>query len=174
MSRPLPPPGGRRGPGSRSRGRLSPVVLAGWLFADLLLVLVVVTMADRSDPLAAEPTPKKSGSASASPSPSPTPTGPRSVERGWKEFDVSGRSEKSLVRQIRKDTDRWSGRTAAIVLTFGGTIRGEVYARKVNRLLPQARPRMFDKKDTATDDFHNTGKRADSATVRVYFYTAPK
>ncbi|MFG3258306.1 hypothetical protein [Streptomyces sp. NPDC048172] len=169
MNRPLPPPG--RPLRSRSRGRLSPVMLAGWLFADLLLVLVIVTMADRSDPLAAaEPKPSKSDGAS----PSPTPTGPRSVERKWEEFEVSGRNDKGLVRQIKKDTDRWSGRTAAIVLTFGGTIQGEVYAKKVNRLLSRARPGMFDKKDTATDNFHNTGKRANSATVRVYFYTAPR
>lgn len=174
-----PPPPGR--PRRRTRGRLNLVALAGWLFADLLLVLTVVMLADRADPLAAEPEPTKSGGpSSASPSPtsspsaSPSPTGPRSVESKWVTFEVRGTGEKDLVRQIRKDTERWSGRKAAMVLTFGGTQSGDAYARKVNRLLYKARPGMFSAKATASDDFHDLSSPPNSARLRVYFYTAPR
>ncbi|MFF8640810.1 hypothetical protein [Streptomyces sp. NPDC015345] len=154
----------------RGRGkRLGVVALAGWLFADLLLVLALVSMADRPDPQADDrpkPSPSKGGS------PSPTPTGPRSVDRHPEEFKVSGRDKGDLVSQIAKGTRKWSGRTAALVLTFGGGPNGTVYAHRVNGLLGKGRPDMFTKK-TATDDFHNLGKRPETAVVRVYFYTAP-
>ena len=34
--------------------RFNPLHLAGWLFADMLLVLALVSMGDRGDPLAAQ------------------------------------------------------------------------------------------------------------------------
>ncbi|MEU7580296.1 hypothetical protein AB0B50_22170 [Streptomyces sp. NPDC041068] len=156
-------------PGRRRTGRLGAVMLAGWLFADLLLVLALVSMADRPDPQAddrPEPGPSKTGE------PSKKPTGPRSVDRNPQEFEVSGRKKGDLVRQIAKDTRKWSGREAALVLTFGGSSNGTVYAHRVNGLLDEARPEMFTKK-TATDDYHSLGKPAETAVVRVYFYTAP-
>ncbi|MFK4065629.1 hypothetical protein [Streptomyces sp. NPDC029674] len=153
----------------RRGGRPGVVVLAGWLFADLLLVLALVSMADRPDPQADDrpkPRPSKGGSAT------PTPAGPRAVDRHPQEFEVSGRSKGDLVKQIAKDTRKWSGREAALVLTFGGSSNGTVYAHRVNGLLGKARPEMFTAK-TATDDYHSLGKRAETAVVRVYFYTAP-
>ncbi|MGV9877818.1 hypothetical protein [Streptomyces sp. NPDC003006] len=159
-----------RGRVARRRGRrLGVVVLAGWLFADLLLVLALVSMADRPDPQADDrrkPSPSRGGT------PSPTPTGPRSVDRNPEEFRVSGGDKGALVSQISKGTRKWPGRTAALVLTFGGGPNGTVYAHRVNALLGKGRPEMFTKK-TATDDFHNLGKSPETAVVRVYFYTAP-
>ncbi|WP_167532745.1 hypothetical protein [Streptomyces alboniger] len=159
-----------RGRPVRGRGnRFSVVFLAGWLFADLLLVLALVSMADRPDPQADDrpkPPPSKGGK------PSPTPTGPLAVDRDPQEFQVSGRGKGDLVAQISKGTRKWSGRRAALVLTFGGGPNGTVYAHRVNGLLGKGRPDMFTKK-TATDDFHNLGKRPETAVVRVYFYTAP-
>lgn len=145
------------------------VVLAGWLFADLLLVLALVSMGDRPDPkLPEHPRPSRS----KGPDPTRTPTAPRSVDRHPQEFEVSGDDKGDLVRQIAKDTRKWSGREAALVLTFGGSSNGTVYAHRVNRLLGTARPEMFTAK-TATDDYHSLGRSAETAVVRVYFYTAP-
>ncbi|MEU8955182.1 hypothetical protein AB0C93_12845 [Streptomyces sp. NPDC048518] len=159
-----------RGRASRRRGgRMGVVVLAGWLFADLLLVLALVSMGDRPDPKIPEhpkPSPSKTGS------PSHKPTGPRSVDRHPQEFQVSGDDKGDLVKEIGKDTRKWSGREAALVLTFGGSSNGTVYAHRVNGLLGRARPAMFTKK-TVTDDYHSLGRPAETAVVRVYFYTAP-
>ncbi|MFI6088703.1 hypothetical protein [Streptomyces sp. NPDC051218] len=154
---------------TRRRGRISVVVLAGWLFADLLLVLALVSMADRPDPLADRP---KASKESPKPSPSPTPTGPRSVELQPEEFRVKGTDKGDLAAQIHKSTGKWAGREAALVLTFGGSRSGEAYAHRVNSLLNKGRPGMFTKK-TATDDFHKLGDPVSTATVRVYFYTVP-
>ncbi|MCX5051830.1 MULTISPECIES: hypothetical protein [unclassified Streptomyces] len=149
------------------------VVLAGWLFADLLLVLALVSMADRPDPLAAvKPRPSASASASASPSPSPSPTGPQGVSRSPVKFKVHGTDKGDLQRQLRSATARWKGRTAALVLTFGGGNGGTEYAHHVNSLLTKARPGMFGGR-MATDDFLNLGEAANTAIVRVYFYTQP-
>ncbi|MEU6253663.1 hypothetical protein [Streptomyces sp. NPDC047043] len=152
-----------RGPGA--------VVLAGWLFADLLLVLALVSMADRPDPLAnARPKPSASASDSASPSPSPSPTGPQGVSKTPQQFRVHGTDKKALERQIRSGTAKWKGRTAALVLTFGGGQNGTVYAHNVNGLLSKARSDMFGRR-MATDDFHDLSETPDTALVRVYFYT---
>lgn len=147
------------------------VVLAGWLFADLLLVLALVSMADRPDPLANRP--KASGERKKpSSSPSPTPTGPRSVELRPEVFRVKGTDKSDLKKQIHKNTGKWAGREAALVLTFGGSANGEAYAHRVNSMLGKGRPGMFTKK-TATDDFHQLGDPVSTAKVRVYFYTTP-
>ncbi|GAA4126813.1 hypothetical protein [Actinomadura keratinilytica] len=157
----------------RAGGRLSAVgiaALAGWLFADMLLVLAVVTMADRPDPLAAASPGPSGGGASAGPS--PTPTGPRSLVKKAEKFEVAGTDEDDLVRQIRRKTERWAGREAALVLTFGGSSGGNRYAHRVNSLLGKARPKMFTR-DTATEDYHALDAPADTASLTVYFYTSP-
>ncbi|MFD3518874.1 hypothetical protein [Streptomyces sp. NPDC058653] len=174
MSRPVRRVGQLAG-GVRRRGRLGVVMLAGWLFADLVLVLALVSMADRPDPLAARATgrPTPSPSRSASPSPTPSPVGPRSVELKPQQIRVKGNDSEDIVAQINKGTKKWPGRTAALVLTFGGSQGGTEYAHRVNSLLSKARPEMFSKK-TATDDFHALGEPADTATIRIYFYTRPR
>ncbi|MGA4838957.1 hypothetical protein [Streptomyces sp. G45] len=159
----------RRG---RARGgRVAGVVLAGWLFADLLLVLALVSMADRPDPLA-NPRPKDSASAKEKDRDKKKPTGPPSVERRPEEFRVRGTDRGGIVSQIGRSTREWKGRRAALVLTFGGGQSGTVYAHRVNSLLSKGRPGMFTSK-TATDDFHDLSSRPDTAVVRVYFFTRP-
>ncbi|MEV0775291.1 hypothetical protein ACIBLA_06165 [Streptomyces sp. NPDC050433] len=157
----------------RRGGRPGVVMLAGWLFADLVLVLALVSMADRPDPLAARPAARPSPSNSPSPSPTPSPAGPRSVELKPVQIRVKGGASKDIVAQINKGTKKWPGRTAALVLTFGGSQGGTEYAHRVNSLLSKARPEMFSKK-TATDDFHDLGEPANSAIIRIYFYTSPR
>ncbi|MGW2642907.1 hypothetical protein [Streptomyces sp. NPDC001348] len=155
----------------RRRGRLGTIALAGWLFADFLLVLALVAMGDQADPLAnRHPQPRPT--AVHSPTPSPTPTGPRSVSKRRFEFHVSGTDDSSLIRQIKKATKARTGQEAAFVLTFGGTRDGTEYARRINKLLHRAQPRMFGR-NTATEDFLNLTAEADTARLWVYYYTSP-
>ncbi|WUH92838.1 hypothetical protein OG900_23845 [Streptomyces sp. NBC_00433] len=155
---------------------MGPLALAGWLFADFLLVLALVAMGDQADPLAEQrPTPRPSPTHTAKPKPKPTttPAGPRSVMKSRFEFRVSGTDDASLIRQIRNATASHGTQQAAFVLTFGGTQNGTAYARRVNALLQTARPRMFDR-DTATEDFLNLQAASNTAKVWVYFYTTPR
>lgn len=157
----------------RKRFRFNPVHLAGWLFADMLLVLALVSMGDRGDPLAATatgPTPE----ASASPKPTPTPTGPRSVERKPVKMDVTAASgaDDAVVTQLRQKTRQYEGRTAAFVLTFGNdpdTAAGQAYAKRINKALKAARPDMF--RGATTRDFWHGGP-AGSADLEIYFFTS--
>lgn len=159
----------------RRRGRLGTTALAGWLFADFLLVLALVAMGDQADPLAEKrPTPHPTvSSPNPKPKPKPTRSGPRSVAKTRYVFSVSGTDNASLQRQIAKATQRRTGQEAAFVLTFGGTRDGTAYARRINVLLHRARPAMFTQ-DTATEDFLQLDAKADTASLWVYFYTAPR
>jgi hypothetical protein len=94
------------------------------------------------------------------------------VSRSPIKFKVHGTDKGSLQRQLRSATAKWKGRTAALVLTFGGGQGGTVYAHRVNGQLSKARPDMFGKR-MATDDFLDLSASANTAVVRVYFYTQP-
>jgi hypothetical protein len=158
------------------RRRFTPLHLAGWLFADMLLVLALVSMGDRGDPQAARAAARTSpspGTPSPSPSPSQTPSGPRSVERRPVKLHVAAASGDTtrMVRQLRAATARYKGRSAAFVLTFGQAPdpgAGQVYAREVNGSLRRARPAMFS--DATTRDFWNGGASG-TADLEIYFYT---
>lgn len=176
MSRPARPARTAR-PARRWTGHPGTVALAGWLFADLLLVLALVSMADRPDPPAARRTsahPSASASAppSASAKPPPPPSGPRAVEQSPGKFEVDGGDRADLIEQIERETKRFGDREAAFVLTFGGGTGGTGYAHRVNALLGGARPGMFTV-DTATEDFLDLGARPSTARLWVYFYSPP-
>lgn len=155
--------------------RFNPLHLAGWLFADMLLVLALVSMGDRGDPLAAQAAtrPSPSPGAELSPEASPTPQGPRSVERKPVKVHVTATVDDTarMVKQLRAATARYEGRAAAFVLTFGQAPEpgdGQTYAREINKSLRKARPDMFT--DATTRDFWNGGS-AGSADLEIYFYT---
>lgn len=161
----------------KRRFRFTPLHLAGWLFADMLLVLALVSMGDRGDPLAAQTDAKPSKSTVATPSrepnPTPTPTGPRSVARKPVKVRVTAAVGDStrMARQLRAATTRYEGREAAFVLTFGQAPEpgdGQAYAREVNKALRKARPDVFT--DATTRDFWNGGPSG-SADLEIYFYT---
>ncbi|WP_255308239.1 hypothetical protein [Streptomyces marincola] len=163
----------RRG---RPRRRMGLMALAGWLFADLLLVLALVSMSGQADPLAAgEPDPEvpEPTEPADPPAEPPEPEGPRGVERDPVQFEVRGTDPAWLVEQIAAATEAWEGREAAFVLTFGGSRGGTGYAGRVNSLLNEARPDMFSP-DITREDFHDLGQPANSARLWVYFYTAPR
>ncbi|WP_234443384.1 hypothetical protein [Streptomyces sp. NRRL B-24484] len=153
--------------------------MAGWLFADMLLVLALVAMGDQGDPVAAEravhpslPASPHPGASTGGPaSPSPTGNGPRGVEHDPVTVRVSG-DEAAATEQIRAATEAYRGRQAAVVLTFGSNRDpglGQAYAHTVNGLLPQARPEMF--AATTTRDFISLEDNPRHASLEIYFYT---
>ncbi|WP_371100475.1 hypothetical protein [Streptomyces sp. PU_AKi4] len=159
----------------KRRFRFTPLHLAGWLFADMLLVLALVSMGDRGDPLAAQADakPSKPAAVKPSPTPSPTPTGPRSVARKPVKVRLTAAvgDTARMVKQLRAATTRYEGREAAFILTFGQASEpsdGQAYAREVNKALRKARPDMFT--DATTRDFWNGGPSG-SADLEIYFYT---
>ncbi|MEU5403386.1 hypothetical protein ABZ348_29325 [Streptomyces sp. NPDC005963] len=113
---------------------------AGWLFADLLLVIAVIALggqwttptADDRSAVSASPTARPSASASSVPSPSPTPaasTAQPGLDPDSEEFDVTGDApgllagRSTAVREIRDEVTEairaHPGKTAALVIVWG-------------------------------------------------------
>ncbi|GGZ26302.1 hypothetical protein [Streptomyces nitrosporeus] len=154
--------------------RFNPMHLAGWLFADLLLVLALVAMGDRGDPLAAAARPSASPSAEPAPAKSRKPTGPRAVQQKPVKVSITAApgDRRRIEQRLRAVTAPYKGRQAAFVLTFGRHAdpgAGGAYAHEVNSLLKKARPGMFE--DTTTRDFWKGGASSGHADLEIYFYT---
>ncbi|MEV6198107.1 hypothetical protein AB0M19_37645 [Streptomyces sp. NPDC051920] len=152
-------------------GRFQPLHMAGWLFADMLLVLALVAMGDQGDPQAAE---KRPGSSSSATAKKPRHTGPRAVVRTPVRVavDAADGDDEGIVRGLRAATARYRGRQAAFVLTFGRHTdpgAGGRYAHEVNALLEKARPDMF--RAATTRDFWKGGASPGHADIEIYFYT---
>ncbi|MFF2996800.1 hypothetical protein ACFVTC_19875 [Streptomyces sp. NPDC057950] len=131
---------------NRRSGRATVPYLAGWLFADVLLVIVLVVLGgertrhDRAAAQDASPTPAPTPTAGRSPSPGPTATPTRTQRARPGGLDPVTRSitvqtdadalvggsksaKADLERQIADGIERFKGRTAAFVMVFG-TVRG--------------------------------------------------
>jgi hypothetical protein len=182
----------------RSRGRTarptqrSTATLAGWLFADLILVLMLVMMASQPDPLA-NPTVAATHRASPSPSPSPSPTptptpaAPRTLDLKPVVIHVDGPGtpNSQIVSSIQSQLSGYQGQQAGMVLVFGdGSCIGPdtQYADTVIGLLgqvyPDADPPMFPA-STVTRPFINggdggdcSGDSATGADLDVYYFTS--
>ncbi|QGV80284.1 hypothetical protein [Streptomyces ficellus] len=163
--------------GRAARVRFNPLHLAGWLFADMLLVLALVAMGDQGDSVKAAEAAKKPGaspSASGKPRPKPSPTGPRAVLRKPVNvaIDAAPGDRDRIVERLRAVTARHAGRQAAFVLTFGRHADpgpGGAYAHEVNSLLAEARPGMFE--GATTRDFWKGGASGGHADIEIYFYS---
>ncbi|MFB7937399.1 hypothetical protein [Streptomyces sp. NPDC056049] len=154
--------------------RFNPLHLAGWLFADMLLVLALVAMGDRGDPLAAEARPGASASPKPGASKPAKPKGPRAVVRTPVKVSIAAApGDRTAMRnRLREVTAKYAGRQAAFVLTFGrhpDPGAGGTYASEVNSQLAKARPDMF--KGTTTRDFWKGGTSGGRADIEIYFYT---
>lgn len=156
--------------------RFNPLHLAGWLFADMLLVLALVAMGDQGDPQAAEAGPTPSASASGKPTPSKSPghKGPRAVTRTPVKvsIDAAQGDRDRIEKRLRAVTEKYRGRQAAFVLTFGRNSdpgAGGAYAHQVNSLLTKARPDMF--RNATTRDFWKGAATGGHADIEIYFYT---
>lgn len=175
-----------RPPGPRIPRERALAALAGWLFADLMLVIVIVAMGGQSDPLAAgapklvvstrhaSPTPKPTPT-TAKPSPSPTFTGPPSLERTPQVFDVQAAQgdDATLTRQITAALARYRGRRAGFVMTFGwGSDSGSdtAYATEVNGLLNRIAPGIFPV-GTPEQAFIDLGSPSGGAKVEIFLFT---
>ncbi len=173
---------------SRIPGQRPLIGLAGWLFADLMLVIAIVAMGSQPDPLAAAKprpapsTPRPSPSRTPpkptpSPTPSPTrkPAGPPSLEQTPVIFDVHAAAgdTAALTGQLEANLARYQGRHAGIVETFGwGPDPGAdtAYAAEVNGLLDRIAPGLFPA-GTPEEDYIDLGSATDGAEVKIYLFT---
>ncbi|MGW0555930.1 hypothetical protein ACWDZ6_17260 [Streptomyces sp. NPDC002926] len=170
--------------------------VAGWLFADLLLVMVVVTLggettkgagAHNQPELTAGPTSTTTPTVSA-PAPG-TPAGgldphTRSISVRTDPGDLVGGSDTaaaSIRRQVVQKAEQFQGERAAFVIVFGNAGRlpgGAVdtrssteYAEAVARLLPSAKPDFFPPYDEKIiRSYHNTDPRVPSGTAEIELF----
>lgn len=158
---------------SRQARRATVPYLAGWLFADVLLVIVLVVLGGEQtrhgttsahDPTPA-PTPAPTARRTPSPAPTATPTRrarPSGLDPQTRSITVhtdadalvagSKSAKADLERQVAKGIARFKGRTAAFVMVFG-TVHGaggavdsglsDTYATAVARTLPKTEPAFF-------------------------------
>lgn len=168
-------------------GITAPLLLAGWLFADLLLGLTIIMLGAQAPPPRpagaqgkASASPSPSGSVSPSPTPTACPT--RIAGVGAKpvkiKFSVNpGASDADLTRQVkselRKHRKQLAGRHAGMVLTFGadgGTGAGVRLATRVNGAISRAYPSIFGR--AATRNFHDLAAPPGSISMEIYFVTS--
>ncbi|THA74360.1 hypothetical protein [Streptomyces sp. A0592] len=181
---------------SREPGRPGGTYLAGWLFADLLLVIVLVVLGSEVPAAAPDPHPSPTATATAAPdpshSPSPTPSDtarpggldPVTVSVGVRldpDALIAGRPSETaaLTRQVNEEIKRYEGRTAAFVMVFGtvrsggavDTGRSDAYATAVARQLPQAAPRFFPPySEKIIRGYHDSGQAIPSGTARIELF----
>ncbi|MFF9978651.1 hypothetical protein [Streptomyces erythrochromogenes] len=183
---------------SRDSGRPGGTYLAGWLFADLLLVIVLVVLGSEVPAAAPDPHPSPTAAATAAPdpsrssSPSPAPADtarpggldPVTVSVGIRldpDALIAGRPSETaeLTRQVNEEIKRYTGRTAAFVMVFGtvrsggavDTGRSDAYATAVARQLPQAAPRFFPPySEKIIRGYHDSGQDIPSGTARIELF----
>ncbi|MFJ9548155.1 hypothetical protein [Streptomyces erythrochromogenes] len=181
---------------SRDSGRPGGTYLAGWLFADLLLVIVLVVLGSEVPAAAPDPHPSPTAAATAAPdpsrssSPSPADTArpggldPVTASVGVRldpDALIAGRPSETaeLTRQVNEEIKRYTGRTAAFVMVFGtvrsggavDTGRSDAYATAVARQLPQAAPRFFPPySEKIIRGYHDSGQDIPSGTARIELF----
>lgn len=174
-----------RSPQPRRRG-LTPEAIAGWLFADLLLVLFIVGLGSQVTKSVAEPRPSPSASASRKQEPKKPGmrtkpvvlsvpvradallSGPGSRQRA-----ASRALDRELSKELKSPrvAEQTEGLRAAVVLAFGQTgsdiSKGQRLARQVLGELPDIEPSLF--KGAAGKPFWN-GSATNRVELWVYLY----
>ncbi|MER5620225.1 hypothetical protein ABT061_04190 [Streptosporangium sp. NPDC002544] len=156
----------------------APVLLVGWLFADLLLGLTVIMLGAQAPPPV--PVTPVAGAGTESPTPSASPCANRVGGVQAKPVKVSfqvspGAGDKVLTGQVKKKLLRYrkhlAGRQAGMVLTFGagGAGEGVRLATRVNTALGTAYPKIFG--TAATRNFHDLAAASGSISMEIYFVT---
>ncbi|MFJ2033734.1 hypothetical protein [Streptosporangium sp. NPDC087985] len=159
----------------------TPILLAGWLFADLLLGLTIIMLGAQTPPpapvipLAGESTATPTPASSPSPSPCATRVGGVQAEPTKVAFRVRpGADDGVLAVQVKKKLLRYkkhlAGRHAGMVLTFGadgGAGEGVRLATRVNTALGTAYPNIFG--TAATRNFHDLSAPSGSISMEIYF-----
>lgn len=153
--------------------------LVGWLFADLMLVIMIVALGSQPDPdLVAKPQPTPTTS-TPTPTPSPTTTsalvGPQAVDKVPVQFTVDNSGGTSGLR--KQLTDRlapYRGRHAGFVLTFGWGPSAQAdtaYATSINTLLATIDPVMFPSGTVLRPFVDLDHAKTGTAEIQIYFYT---
>jgi hypothetical protein len=171
---------GRQRSGRQAEGGVTPVHLAGWLFADLLLGVVIVVLGAYALVDAKPGSAPSAAASSATTGPGTGSSLPGVSQRPYV-VDVpvdtaallrrDAREEERLAAALTKRTEAIRSRHAGIVLTFGydpNIARGQRLAGTVNRVLESARPRVLE--GAATRDLANLSGR-DRVRIEIYLFT---
>lgn len=176
-------------PGLRgARNTSFATMLAGWLFADLLLVLFLIGLGSVPSAPTAEPTPTPTPTASPTPTPTPTPTpeAPLGLERtpvtltvrvnAWELLNPATRpgAATEIQRQIAEEAQRAGFRdvTAGMVLIWGfapDVNDGIQIAEVVGGELAGANPEVF---QNATHRAFWKGGPTGKVDLEVYLLSA--
>ncbi|MER6826995.1 hypothetical protein ABT352_13505 [Streptosporangium sp. NPDC000563] len=165
------------------RRSFTPILLAGWLFADLLLGLTIIMLGAQAPP----PRPvvpvagKGSGTPTPTPSPTPSPCATRIGGVGAKPTKITfrvnpGADDNALAAKVRRELlkhrKHLAGRHAGMVLTFGANgVAGEGVhlATRINTALRKTYPNIF--RTAATRNFHDLSAPSGSISMEIYFVT---
>ncbi len=159
--------------------------MAGWLFADLALLLFIITVVVAADFPAEETAAVEEPSSSPSPEPSPTPTAEPGVEPEPRVFyvdtDASGivsgdeKAVGDLVDELEEDFDALldQGYKVGFALTFGGAADpgyGGDIAESANEALVRFFPELFG--DAPTRHFWTSSNKegVDVGTLQIELY----
>ncbi|MFE3458128.1 hypothetical protein ACFXKD_11325 [Nocardiopsis aegyptia] len=160
----------------RNRGLSLPAVaIAGWLFADLLLAFLIITLGTEST-VASEPATTAEAAEEAEevdPGPHGLDLEPVVVELEGVSPSGAASGSEGVVRELREALaeEELQGRVAGMVLTFGangGASEGERFASDVNELLPETYPGVFD--DAVTRTFHSLSGPPGWLRLEIYLF----
>lgn len=171
----------------RRRGAASggdSALLAGWLFADLLLALfVIVLAATPGDPSAARATEDSTTTTTTTtttlpPAPKGISTVPNVVEVNVNRaaFVAGDPGERARVAdevRARLAEQGLAGRRAGLVLSFGGGNAGVSLARSFNEMLGASFPVEFgagDSRGAIFRDYKEDARPAESVKSEIFFY----
>lgn len=157
--------------------------VAGWVFADLLLVLFLVGLGS-AIPAEPEPEPEPKAHKTEKPPKKPDPPivgmqtipvvatvrhDPRAVANGGPRSAAA----RVLCSKVRREMEALKGERAALVLLFGGApdvVQGQDSARAVARQLECAAPHVFTAR-TPTRPFWDGGLPLGQVRLEVFLFT---
>jgi hypothetical protein len=161
-------------------GFLSPESLAGWIFADIIIVLFIVGLGSAAAP----EIPKTAPSPTAKPPPKPTPrivgmrTSPSITYVNYDPSALLAAGAEAKPEQdrvclgLRAATRAFRGNRAALVLIFGGGQdigAAEAAATAVSKQLTCADGPLF--RGTVSRPFWDGGLQAGSARLEIFMFT---
>jgi len=162
-------------PSFRRHGRISPEALAGWVFADIMIVLFLVGLGSAAPPEIPPPTPR--AHTHAPPRIVGMHTHPRISHVSYDAGALLGAgaparsARRSVCRQVRQGTRRIRRQRAALVLAFGGgqDIRAALAAaRAVASQLRCANRALF--KQTVVRPFWDGDLPSGQARLEVFLF----
>ena len=154
---------------------LPAVAIAGWLFADLLLAFLIVTLGMDARPVdeTADPVAAAGEVPGAEEEEEPVPHGleldPVVVELNLAPAQAASGGD-DIVESLAEELSEVADREAGMVLTFGGSTQGKSFAEDINALLSQAHPHAFE--DAVTRAFHDLGKPSGWARIEIYPFSS--